>query len=96
MFEPGQKVVCIDGAFPPDISEFYDAIPVKDAVYTVRDIVPGIQWNGAETISVYLVELVNTPNLHGFEPGFACSRFREVEETDAEVSAATQLVTQPA
>jgi two-component system cell cycle sensor histidine kinase/response regulator CckA len=34
----GDKVVCVDDKFPPDIGKLYDALPVKDSTYVVRDI----------------------------------------------------------
>lgn len=84
MFEPGQKVVCIDDAFPPGIRDIYNALPNKGSVYTIRDVVPGVGPSGNrdndQQPAVYLVELVNLPNRHGVEPGFACRRFAEPEE----------------
>jgi hypothetical protein len=41
-FNIGDKVVCVDDKFPPDISKLYDALPVKDTTYVVRDIRLGI------------------------------------------------------
>jgi len=82
MFEPGQRVACVNDQFPPDIRDYYNALPVKDRVYTVRDVVPGIQWDLKETAAVYLAELVNLPNARGTEPGFGVWRFRELLETE--------------
>ena len=36
MFNKGQRVVCIDGDFPPLAHELFDQLPKQDAVYTVR------------------------------------------------------------
>ena len=83
MFEPGQKVVCVDDTFPPGIRDILNALPQKGSTYTVRDIVPGSGWGGRDTDqqpAVYLEELVNLPNQHGIEPGFATRRFAELEE----------------
>lgn len=83
MFEPGQKVICVDDRFPPGILDIFNALPVKGSLYTVRDIVPGAGFGGRDKDqqpAVYLVELVNLPNRHGIEPGFACRRFAEPEE----------------
>lgn len=83
MFEPGQTVICVDDKFPPGIADIMNALPREGQTYTVRDIVPGSGWGGRETDqqpAVYLEELVNLPNQHGVEPGFACRRFAEVEE----------------
>ena len=38
----GDKVVCVDDKFPPDISKLYTALPVKDVTYVVRDIRLGV------------------------------------------------------
>ena len=86
MFECGAKVVCVDDAFPLGIRDIMNALPRKGAEYTVRDVVPGSGWGGREKDqqpSVYLVELVNQPNQHGVEPGFACRRFVDIEELSA-------------
>ena len=82
MFEPNTKVVCVDDNFPPDIKDIMNALPRKGTIYTVRDIVPGQNWDLTETIAIYLVELVNRPNMHGFEPGFSSHRFTEPEHLD--------------
>lgn len=87
MFEPGARVVCVDGKFPPDIRDFFNALPVQGREYVVRDLVPGIGWSLREEPAVYLVGVVNLPNEKGTEPGFACRRFREVE-TVAEIQTA--------
>ena len=57
-----------------------NALPVAGSSYTIRDLVPGVAWNLAEEPAVYLCELVNLPNRHNIEPGFACRRFVELEE----------------
>jgi len=82
MFEPGQKVICIDDRFPDGIRDYFNALPTKGRLYVIRDLVPGIGWKMNEEPAVYLVELVNLPNQHGIEPGFACSRFAEPEEIE--------------
>jgi hypothetical protein len=80
MFEPGANVVCTDDTFPDGIRDVFNALPRKGATYVVRDLVPGIGWKMNEEPAVYLEELVNLPNEKGTEPGFACRRFRELEE----------------
>ena len=70
----GAKVVCVDDVFPAAIREFYMALPVKGAVYTVREVSLGreklaivkdgkIVPNGASdesvTVRILLHELVN-------------------------------------
>jgi len=85
MFCPNQKITCINDSFPPDIRDYFNALPVKGNMYTVRDIVPGTTWKLKEEPAVYLVELVNMPNAHGIEPGFACRRFAEPEDVIEEM-----------
>ena len=87
MFDIGIKVVCIDDKFINGINDIFNALPVKGRMYTTRDIVPGVGFDNKETISVLLEELVNKPNLHGIEPGFLCSRFREPDELEGQESA---------
>ena len=41
MFQKGQKVVCINGEFPPLAHEMYDRLPKQDSVYTIRAIYIG-------------------------------------------------------
>ena len=80
MFNIGQKVVCVDDAFPAGINDIYNALPKRNKIYTVRDIVSAQDFQCRETAGVYLDELVNIVNKHGIEPGFQCWRFRELEE----------------
>ena len=58
-FSIGDKVVCVDDKFPPDISKLYDALPVKDSTYVVRDIRLGINLTLEGDVSVLLIGLVN-------------------------------------
>ena len=84
MFDTGQKVVCVDDRFPPGVFDYCNAVPRKGKTYTVRDVVPAVDWRCVETIAVYLVEIVNRPNEKGAEPGFAHWRFAETEENTEE------------
>lgn len=92
MFDINAKVVCIDDRFPPGINDIFNALPVKGSIYTVRDIVPAQTFKLAPTCGVLLAELVNRPNRHGIEPGFAPERFRELDELEASVIAAAEKV----
>lgn len=85
MFEPGEKVVCVNDSFGMGIRDIYNALPKKGTVYTIRDIVPGQDFACKETVAVYLVELVNLPNEHKIEPGFQCLRFKSLETLDDEI-----------
>lgn len=82
MFDINTKVVCVDDRFPAGINDIFNALPSKGSIYTVRDIVPGQDWRLKGTCAIYLAELVNRPNQHGIEPGFACYRFREMTASD--------------
>ena len=85
MFEIGSKVVCVNGAFPTNarLHAYYRSFPKKGETYTVRDIIPAQGYRGEGTCAVLLAEITNPaddPKGRG-EHGFACERFREVEET---------------
>ena len=84
MWDVGARVVCVDDRFPDGIRDFFNALPVKGRGYVVRDIVPGQDWKLNGQPAIYLVELVNLPNEHGIEPGFACWRFADQEEVALE------------
>jgi hypothetical protein len=87
MYLPGQKVVCVDDAFPLGIAKYYWKLPVKGVTYTVRDLIPGIDPSGEPgEMCVYLVELINPCSDKPPYPerGFKAERFRPLE-TDTEV-----------
>lgn len=96
MFEPGEKVACVNADFPAMVRHIYSALPVKDAVYTVRECSLGRQKTGTGdsgiSYRVLLVELVNGPDpyMHpdaAEELGFRSDRFAPVisEELEEEV-----------
>jgi hypothetical protein len=89
----GDKVVCVDDKFPPDISKLYDALPVKDSTYVVRDIRLGINLTLEGDVSVLLIGLVNpkADSKANLERGFRADRFRPLEELREE-NAATKSV----
>jgi hypothetical protein len=78
----GTKVICVDDRFPPEILIYYTNLPLKDKVYTVRDVEVGVGLNGeAGEIAVTLAELANPVSEappHR-ERGFKVERFRELE-----------------
>jgi hypothetical protein len=78
----GDKVVCVDDKFPPDIGKLYDALPAKDTTYVVRDIRLGINLTLEGDVSVLLVGLVNpkADSKAGLERGFRADRFRPLQE----------------
>ena len=85
-FSIGDKVVCVDDKFPPDISKLYDALPVKDSTYVVRDIRLGINLTLEGDVSVLLIGLVNpkADSKANLERGFRADRFRPLEELQNE------------
>lgn len=90
MFDINSKVICVDDSFPAGINDIFNALPVKGALYIVRDIVPAQDFKLRGTCAVLLKELENRPNRHGIEPGFQCNRFRE--PTPAEMEEAREEV----
>jgi hypothetical protein len=99
----GDKVVCVDDKFPPDIGKLYDALPVKDTTYVVRDIRLGINLTLEGDVSVLLIGLVNpkADSKAGLERGFRADRFRPLEEMRNEKTASkpekeTKELLQPA
>ena len=87
-FNLGDKVVCVDDKFPPDIGKLYDALPVKDVTYVVRDIRLGINLTLKGDVSVLLIGLVNpkADSKANLERGFRADRFRPLEELKNENS----------
>ena len=87
----GDKVVCVDDKFPPDISKLYDALPVKDSTYVVRDIRLGINLTLEGDVSVLLIGLVNpkADSKAGLERGFRADRFRPLQELREKQAATT-------
>ena len=86
MFQPGQKVVCVDDYFHPYIRAVLTALPVKDTVYVVRGIAPGINPATREDdIAVYLVGLQNpcSSKPPHRERGFKPERFVPLDELPA-------------
>src|SRR5258708_30524942 len=82
----GQKVICINDSFSPFVRAIYKQLPVKDQIYTVREVFLGREKivNGGDTATVGLLleELVNPPDpFHGGkqELGFSCERFAPLE-----------------
>jgi hypothetical protein len=89
----GDKVVCVDDKFPPDISKLYDALPVKDSTYVVRDVRLGINLTLEGDVSVLLIGLVNpkADSVANLERGFRADRFRPLEELRNEKKESTSV-----
>jgi hypothetical protein len=85
MFEPGQQVVCVDDRFHDWVLAIYNELPCAGNIYTIRDVLPGIEADGkTATTAVLLAEIHNEPNASGFERGFAPWRFVELEMDEQE------------
>ncbi len=78
----GDKVVCVDDKFPPDITKLYDALPVKDSTYVVRDIRLGINLTLEGDVSVLLSGLLNpkADSKSALDRGFRADRFHPLQE----------------
>lgn len=77
MFRCGQKVLCVDGRFPPEVWERCNDVPERGKVYTVRDVIYASHYlTRVYGHAVRLVEIANPswPDLE--EAGFAVERFR--------------------
>jgi len=104
MFDKGQKVVCINDDFSATVRHLYRQLPVKDEVYTVREVTIGrakvtSSAGGGNDISylVLLEELHNPddPYMHenaGQEMGFRSDRFAPLEEVSEEAEAEEEMV----
>ncbi len=93
MFEPGEKIICVNGNFDPTVAPLYRALPRTGFLYIVRDIVPGWTPTQEPTTAVLLEGLENAPNPHGIEPGFNPDRFRRPEDIPAAQSRVAQTFT---
>lgn len=79
----GQKVVCVDGKFPPEVAQFYQNLPKKDQIYVIREVKIGVNWKAeAGEVCLYLVGLTNPRSDKPPFPerGFNAERFRPLEE----------------
>ena len=104
MFEPGEKVVCVDDRFHPEIAFLFTALPKKDVVYTVRECDMGrAKWVSAQKgwdsvdMKVLLVELSNPldpSTLKGCpsELGFAARRFAPLTDVPNEEVEEMELI----
>jgi len=91
MFIPNQKVVCVDDKFPLGIGKLYDQLPVKDQIYVIRDIVPGVSLAGGEgEVAVYLIGVVNPTNKVGVERGFNAERFAPLSYKEVDDAVAVE------
>ncbi|PTX98495.1 hypothetical protein [Opitutus sp. ER46] len=95
----GQKVVCINDTFTPAIRALYKQLPVKDNIYTVREVFLGrekiVKGGDSATVGLLLEELKNPPDpFHQGEQelGFSSERFAPLNELPDEEVEAEEVV----
>jgi hypothetical protein len=95
----GQKVVCINDTFTPTIRALYQQLPVKDDIYTIREVFLGrekiVKGGDSATVGLLLEELKNPadPFHQGQqELGFSSERFAPLEELPDEKIEAEETV----
>lgn len=95
----GQKVVCINDTFTPTIRALYKQLPVKDNIYTVREVFLGrekiVRGGETATVGLLLEELTNPrdPFHQGDqELGFSSERFAPLNEVPAEEAVVEEAV----
>lgn len=83
----GQKVACVNDAFTPTIRALYQQLPVKNDIYTIREVFLGrekiVRGGETATVGLLLEELRNPPDpFHqgNQELGFSSERFAPLEE----------------
>jgi hypothetical protein len=102
MYDPGEKVVCVNGKFDPIHKAIYKNLPIEGEVYTVRESSLGRVRTGGKdsgcSFRVLLVEIVNGPDPYmnpdtAEELGFRSDRFApmisEEQEAEAEMAEPT-------
>jgi len=82
MFTRGQRVVCINDTFKPEIAKMYAQLPVKGTTYRVREVYLGQESPTANdaTCGITLFELRNPPDARLRELGFNSERFAPLDE----------------
>lgn len=87
----GQKVVCVNDTFTPTIRALYQQLPVKDNIYTIREVFLGrekiVRGGDSATVGLLLAELKNPadPFHQGQqELGFSSERFAPLQEVPEE------------
>jgi hypothetical protein len=87
----GQKVVCVNDSFPDIVRAIYKELPVKDNIYTIREVFLGrekiVKGGDSATVGLLLEELTNPPDpFHKGEQelGFSSERFAPLNEVPDE------------
>jgi hypothetical protein len=102
----GQKVACVNDTFSPTIRALYKQLPVKDNIYTIREVClrrETIRGSDSATVALLLEELkndVDPTHKGGEELAFKQERFAPLEtleeEEEIDAYAPAQLELQPA
>ena len=95
----GQKVVCINDTFFPTVRAIYLQLPVKDNIYTVREVFLGreriVKGGDTATVGLLLEELTNPKDpFHQGEQelGFSSERFAPLNELPDETAEVEDVV----
>lgn len=95
----GQKVVCINDTFTPTIRALYKQLPVKDTIYTIREVFLGrekiVKGGDTATVGLLLEELTNPKDpFHQGEQelGFTSERFAPLNELPDEEAEELQTI----
>ncbi len=95
----GQKVVCINDTFTPTIRALYKQLPVKDTIYTIREVFLGrekiVKGGDTATVGLLLEELTNPKDpFHQGEQelGFTSERFAPLNELPDEEAEELQSI----
>lgn len=95
----GQKVVCINDTFTSTIRALYRELPVKDNIYTIREVYLGrekiVRGGDSATVGLLLEELTNPPDpFHQGEQelGFSSERFAPLNELPDEEAKTEEVV----
>jgi hypothetical protein len=86
----GQRVVCINDTFESWVHEYYDQLPSKGLIYTIRAVSLGrgtLRGSDSAEVKLLLEELHNAQDPHhmgGEELGFRSDRFAPLEEVEME------------
>jgi hypothetical protein len=95
----GQKVVCVNDTFSPTIRALYKQLPVKDTIYTVREVFLGrekiVKGGDTATVGLLLEELTNPRDpFHQGEQelGFTSERFAPLNELPDETEKIEEAV----
>jgi hypothetical protein len=92
----GQKVVCVNDAFPHAVLDWCDFLPRAGCVYTIRAIQLGVDGvTRLPSLGFLLEEFVNPPSSLGKEAGFDVSRFEPWLASDLETNHATDEINRP-